>query len=276
MCKFILTVSRDSFRLMLKNEYCCDNKIEMLINELVDETIYYALSKKLNVLIDNTNLKQKYIDHFINKFKYHADIEYQIFDISLDKAIERDKLRQTTVGEAVIKRMYEDYKVLMDSFDFSFINKVNESHFKPIKYNGDLNDCVIFDLDGTLALMNGKRNAFDYKNVYKDDINIIVKEQIDFHQSKGRKIIILSGRDEVSMDLTKEWLELHEVYYDEIYMRKKDDYRKDNVVKKEIYENNIKDKYNVLAVYEDRHQVLKFWFEEGIFTYNVNQGNICY
>lgn len=259
---------------MLRNEYACDNKIEDLINDLIDETIFWALSKKLNVIIDNTNLKQKYINHFIDKFKYHADIEYQIFDVSLDKAIERDKNRQATVGEAVIKRMYEDYKILMDSFDFQPVNKVNESPFKPIKYDPNLNNCVIFDLDGTLALMDGKRSPFDYAKIYKDNINVVVKEQIDFHRTKHRKIIILSGRDDVAMNLTKEWLELHEVYYDEIYMRKDGDNRKDYIVKKEIYEIYIKDKYNVLAVYEDRLGVLAMWAEEGIFTYNINQGNI--
>jgi len=269
-------VNRDSFRLMLRNENMCDPKVEDLITKLVDEVIYKSLMKKLNVIIDNTNVKAKYINQFIEKFKYYADIEYQVFDISLEKAIERDKNREAKVGEEVIRRMYNDYKILMDSFDFQPVNKVGPKPFVQLKRREELPDCVIFDLDGTIAQMNGKRGPFDWHNVHRDEINETVCEQVEFHRSKGRKIIIMSGRDEVSKKLTEEWLELYDIHYDEIYMRKENDYRKDYIVKRELYRNNIRDRYNVLVAYDDRHQVLQLWYEEGIFAYNVNQGNIIF
>lgn len=271
-------VNRDSYRHMLRNDNFCEPKIENMITEMMDNTIHKCLANKLNVIIDNTNVRIKYINHFIETFKSRADIEYQVFDISLSKAIERDKNRVgfESVGEEVIRKMYKDYLILKDSFDFQPIRKTGFKTFVPVEHNHDLPDCVIFDIDGTLALMNGKRGSFDWDKVFKDDINNIIKEQVDFHKSNGRYIILLSGRDEVSRKQTEDWLDLYGVPYDVLYMRKENDYRKDKIVKKEIYGNEIKGKYNVLAVYDDRLQVLDMWYDEGIYTFNVNQGNIPY
>jgi predicted kinase len=268
-------VSRDEFRLMLRNEQMCEPKVEDLVTKLVNITIHNALSKKLNVIIDNTNVKEKYIKQFIHEFKYSADIDYMIFDISLEKAIERDKNREAKVGEAVIRRMYTDYKVLMDSFDFQPVMKIKHRPVIEPNFNSPLPDCVVVDIDGTLSIMSN-RGPFDWDKVDRDRVNKIVAEQIGFHRDHGRKIIIVSGRDGICKELTKEWLDFNNIYYDELYMRPVNDYRKDTIIKKEIYDTYIKPKYNVLCAIDDRLQVLDFYFKEGIFTFNVNQGNLIY
>ncbi len=265
-------VNRDDFRLMLKSAQMTEPKIEDMITTLVDATITQSLLRKCNVLVDATNLKVGYIKSFVEKFKYSADIDYRVFDISIEKALERDAKREATVGEAVIKKMYKDFKILMDSFDFQPVIKTDRKHLTP-NFESKLEDAVIFDIDGTLALM-GKRGPFDWDDVYKDSINEIVSEQLAFHKSKGRKILVVTGRDGVCRKVTEDWLDLHELEYDEMFMRPNDDYRKDTAIKKEIYLNEIKDKYNVLAVYDDRLQVIRTWFELGLYVFTVNQGII--
>ena len=266
-------VNRDDFRRMLKDAQQCEPKIEDMITTLTHATIETCLMKKQNVIIDNTNLKQRYIDEIINKFRYSADIEYQLFDISLQKAVERDNARDSKVGEGVIKKMYQDYKNLIESFDFQTIKMVaNRSYIIP-NFESELPSAVIFDIDGTLALMKD-RGAFDWKKVYKDEVNLIVCEQIKFHKSLGRTILLVSGRDAICRQETMEWLELYGIEYDELLMRPEGDMRKDTLIKREIFKNEIEGKYNVLAVYDDRLQVLDMWYEEGIFTFNVNQGQI--
>lgn len=262
-------VNRDDFRLMLKSAQMTEPKIEDMITTLVDATITQSLLRKCNVLVDATNLKVGYIKSFIEKFKYSADIDYRVFDISLEKALERDTKREATVGEAVIKKLYKDYKILMDSFDFQPVTKTDRKHLTP-NFESKLEDAVIFDIDGTLALM-GKRGPFDWLSTYKDDVNQIVAEHLEFHISKGRKVFILTGRDEVCREVTEDWLDLHELDYDELYMRPKDDYRKDTIIKKEIYKREIEGKFNILAVYEDRISVSKQWNDMGLFVFNVNQ-----
>lgn len=265
-------VSRDDFRSMLKNSGVVENKVENIINELIDSSITQSLKKNMNVIVDNTNLKEKYIRYIIEKFKYIADIDYQVFDISLDKAIERDKARtEKTVGAPALTKMYKEYKILMDSFDFQPVTRIkSKPHLVP-DFKSTKQDAVIFDIDGTLALM-GRRSPYDWAQVYKDDVNQIVLEQLQFHKSKGRTILIVTGRDEVCRELTEEWLELYDIEFDYLYMRPKDDYRKDSVIKKEIYNNCLKYDYNVLCVYDDRLSVVRTWNELGLYVFTVNQG----
>jgi hypothetical protein len=52
-------------------------------------------------------------------------------------------------------------------------------------------------------------------------------------------------------------------------MRKTDDNRCDSIVKEEIYNEYIKDKYNVLAVFDDRDRVVDMWRRIGLPTYQV-------
>lgn len=264
-------VCRDDFREMLKNSGVVENKIENIINELVDATIEQSLLKKMNVIIDNTNLKEKYIQNIIEKFKYSADIDYRVFDISLDKAIERNNNRTKNVGKPMLTKMNKEYKILMDSFSFQPVNKIEHRPIVKPNFNSKLPEAVIFDIDGTLAHM-GRRGPFDWMQVYKDDVNEIVAEQLEFHKSKGRKVFVVTGRDSVCREVTKDWLELHGIEFDEMFMRPKDDYRKDTLIKREIYENEIVGKYNLLCVYDDRLSVCRAWYDLGIFVFNVNQG----
>lgn len=266
-------VNRDDFRSMLKDAAMCENKIEDMITSLTFKVIESALMKRLNVIVDNTNLKRKYIDEIIERFKYQADIDYQVFDISLKKAIERDGGRDTKVGEGVIKKMYESYKVLIDSFDFQPVKKIEHRPALIPTFFSTLPSAVMFDIDGTLALMKN-RGPFSWDKVFNDDVNQIVAEHINFHKAIGRKIILVSGRDEVCRKETQDWLEFYGITYDELYMRQKDDQRKDTIVKKEIYINHIEGVYNVLCVYDDRLSVCRVWAEIGIFTFTVNQGLI--
>ena len=271
-----VAVSRDDFRYGLRNAGVTEPKIESMITELVDLTITKSLSFGLDVIIDATNLKTSYINHFINLVKHNADIEFRVFDISLEKAIERDKNREKSVGEHVIKKMYKNYKDLVDSYAFQNLSKRPESEqrFKKIeKTNPNLPDCVVFDIDGTLAHMSN-RSPYDWDKVDRDDVNELVKEQVDFHKSLGRTVIIFTGRDEQSRAKTKYWLDFYKINYDYLYMRVDDDKRKDNIVKKEMFNNHIVGKYHPVCSYDDRLQVLKMWYELGVFCFCVNQGLI--
>jgi predicted kinase len=118
-----IRVSRDDYRLMLKNQQICDSKIESLINVILNQTITTSLVLGYNVIIDNTNVRKKYINQFIEEFEHLANIEFKIFDIPLEKAIERDNHRQFKVGEDVIKRMFDSYMNLIKTFNFLPIQK---------------------------------------------------------------------------------------------------------------------------------------------------------
>ena len=55
-------------------------------------------------------------------------------------------------------------------------------------------------------------------------------------------------------------------------MRDRGDHRKDAIVKKEKYEQFIKDDYNVVCVFEDRDQCVDMWRELGLLCCQVYKG----
>ena len=134
---------------------------------------------------------------------------------------------------------------------------------------------MIYDLDGTLALMKG-RSPFDWHRVGEDGLNHPIYEIYQgMAFSKGimeTDQIIVSGRSEESMELTKEWLKRYEIQYEGIYMRKKGDNRKDSIVKEEIW-NEIEKEYNIICMFDDRDQVVEHARSLGYTVAQVAEGN---
>ena len=56
-------------------------------------------------------------------------------------------------------------------------------------------------------------------------------------------------------------------------MRNDFDERKDVIIKREIFEQEIKDKYNVMFILDDRNQCVDFWRKIGLTCFQVDYGN---
>jgi len=269
-------VCRDDYRLMLKESQTLDSKGENLVTELVNNAIASAANARYNIIIDSTNLNLKYLEPQIKFCQKYGDVKFRVFDISLNKAKERDAERVASVGDKVLDKMWNQYRNIIDSgYDlYSTRKKLERIETTTIEdYDTIKMDCVVFDLDGTLAHNNGKRGYFDWLKVGVDEVDEIVKETLLSFKSSNYKIVIVSGRDGESLQKTIEWLKDNEIPYDDIYLRLKGDYRKDTVVKTEIYYQNLKHKYNILCVLEDRKKVVDMWRGLGIKCFQVIDGD---
>jgi hypothetical protein len=89
----------------------------------------------------------------------------------------------------------------------------------------------------------------------------------------GHRIFVVSGRDEAARQKTEEWLEFYGLKYEKLLMRKAGDFRKDNIVKEEIYNHYIKGKYNVTVIYDDRQQVVDMWRSLGMKVFQVEKAD---
>lgn len=147
---------------------------------------------------------------------------------------------------------------------------------------------IIVDVDGTLADMRGVRGPFEWDKVHLDrphqDIIDLVKDLADAGTDimsgdalEGTeykyKIIITTGRDGVCEKATKKWLDDYKVPYHDFYIRKAGDFRKDNIIKSEIYMDHIRPKYDVKYVIDDRDQVVEMWRSLGLRVLQVAPGN---
>jgi predicted kinase len=268
-------VSRDDFRYMLRDSGWLDYKGENLVTDLVNNAIVTAVKNKFNVIVDQTNVNLKYLPDFVDWCRNYGDVEFQIFNITKEVAIERDANRERSVGKQVIEKMYKQYLELFDSnFDFS-VRKKKVEIIKNITWNPDheLPNAVIYDIDGTVAHTQGKRGNFDWNKVYVDVVDEVLRENIRIHKEAGYKIIMVTGRDGSCADLTEEWLEVNGVPCDELYCRPAGNFEKDVAIKTKIYNEYIKGKYNVLGVYDDRSQVVVTWRGLGLKCFQVAEGN---
>ena len=76
-------------------------------------------------------------------------------------------------------------------------------------------------------------------------------------------------------ELTRHWLDIHLGWdsWDSLHLRKNNDYRKDSIVKKEMYDT-IKDTHDVLWVIDDRQQVVDMWRDDlGLTVLQVAKGD---
>ena len=126
-------------------------------------------------------------------------------------------------------------------------------------------------MDGTLAILDD-RNPYDVSRCNLDLPNKPVLETVLKWQSTTT-IIIVSGRTDDGKEKTATWLNKYGVNYQHLYMRKTGDMRKDAIIKQEIYNDLIRDKYNILFILDDRQQVVDMWRGLGLTVFQVAEGD---
>jgi len=145
---------------------------------------------------------------------------------------------------------------------------------------------IICDIDGTLALKHDGRTWYDASTSDLDNPNEPVLALLRFvqeanwhglNQEQNCQIIFLSGRQEKDREPTEKFLEKHRLNRYPLFMRTTDDFRNDTIIKKELYEENIKGNYEILFVLDDRNSekspVVDMWRELGLACFQVADGN---
>lgn len=250
-------VNKDDLRAMADNSRW-SKASEKFICLLRNNFIISALAEGFNVIVDDTNFAPEH-EKTIRALAetQGAEVEIKYFDTSVEKCIERDKGRAKPVGERVIRGMYNQY--------------CKPSVTAP-KHDPMFPDAIICDIDGTLAKM-GDRSPFDWARVGIDTVNKPVAELVHL-MSQVCDVFVFSGRDEACRPETKKWLEDNGIVYTKLLMRPMGSTRKDSLVKKELFDEHIRGKYNIKFVLDDRDQVVRMWREElGLTCLQVDYGN---
>jgi hypothetical protein len=90
----------------------------------------------------------------------------------------------------------------------------------------------------------------------------------------GHHIVFCSGRTDDGREATERWLERHvAVPYEALFMRVTGDSRKDSIVKKEIFEREIRHRWRITGVFDDRAQVVRMWRALGLTVFQVADGD---
>ena len=134
-------------------------------------------------------------------------------------------------------------------------------------------DCVIVDIDGTLAdlshrlhhISGGRKDWDSFFGAMADDIVIEpVARLVNVFYDADIPIILCSGRPDNYRDVTVKWLDDHQIPHAALYMRPEGDRRADNIVKSLILDGIIADGYEPWLVIDDRPRVVAMWRERGL------------
>lgn len=291
-------INNDDLRAMF-NGTVFSQEYEKLVTETRNFLIREALKRGKNVILDNVNINKKHFNDVV-KIAKSVNGDFEItevpFYIELEEALARNSKREgaAKVPDDAIKKFWKESGKEQFKYYKPRIELVKVHTFEPEKiegpvYNLNLPEAVICDLDGTLALLNG-RSPYDASTCENDLPNIPVIETILAHYNAGRKIIFCSGREDKYRDQTIKFIETYcnnicshndcdlagvnmGVIPYQLFMRKTGDMRKDAIIKEEIYNEHIKDKVNVLLVLDDRNQVVDFWRSKGLPCFQVAPGD---
>ncbi len=271
----IKRINKDDLRAMLdSSKYSKGN--ESYILQLRDHIILTALDLGKSVIVDDTNFHfshEERIRELVSGFNEgmygneplinnKVQVEVKFFDVSPEECIKRDLKRPNSVGAKVIWDMYNKYL------------KPELEKVEPLKQDSSLPHAVICDLDGTLALMNG-RSPYDYDKCDTDLVNETIRNIVWQTTGLTNHLIFISGREDSCKEKTIKWLkekvQIHRTY--DLHMRKTGDNRKDSIIKREIFDREIKDKYYVEFILDDRNQIVDMWREMGLTCLQVAEGN---
>jgi predicted kinase len=212
------------------------------------------------LIIADTNLNFDRYKQMIEKLKTfgYDNIETKIFEVDFEEAVRRDTERPNGVGYHIIAKQMAQFKLFMNEYE----------GWSPV-CNPRGTPAVIVDIDGTLAHMNGARSPYEWDHVDKDEVDPMVAEVVRGLWKSGYSIIVVSGRDGVCEEKTKQWLATHDVPYNHFFIRAAGDMRKDTIVKKEIYDAHICANFNVKMVIDDRPVVCRMWRDIGLKVMQV-------
>lgn len=146
----------------------------------------------------------------------------------------------------------------------------------------------IFDLDGTLALIEHRKHMLEsddrqkwrrfYAACDKDSPNYPVIDTMK-RLALVSDIWIFSGRSDEVRDKTVAWLAEHTPFMTHdlngpmLQMRREGDYTADDVLKAHWYSNMLEDdKRRLVAVFDDRDRVVQMWRKMGVPCFQVAAG----
>ena len=252
-------INKDDLRAMLDNSKHSSAN-EKFVLKLRDAIILEALAAGKHVIIDDTNIHPKHAARISQLVKGQAVVEIVDFmHVDVETCIARDLKRPNSVGSRVIRRMWQEYL---------------KNEVPNLVQNPDLQRAILCDLDGTLALLNG-RSPYDASTSDQDLLNVPIADILINFENTGHEIVFLTGREDKDEIPTRTFIEKHfgNDFPFKLYMRQTADTRKDAVIKQEIFERYISPNFHIDFVLDDRHQVVDMWRGLGLTCLQVNYGD---
>ena len=265
-----IIVSRDNLRLLLFGEnedaYYRSSKFstrEKTVSQYQALLTKNALLMGHTVVLDNTNLRAEYITAALASVPSNTLVYFKTFDITVEEALERINTRPRKINPDVVSTQFKNFQTVRSNLSYTAP--------EPLVSDTSLPLCIIFDIDGTLAINDSGRSPYDMKRVQEDLPNQSIVTICQSLNDGGYNIVICSGRDESARSGTMNWLNKYKIVYKELHLRKLNDTRKDYTVKEEMW-RDIAKRYNIISLFDDRDGVVDHARRLGMTCCQVNYG----
>lgn len=267
-------INRDDIRFTKFGSYVLPPELENVVTKIELNDIETLLKAGLSVVIDNMNLRPKYIKQYLKlAAKYNVAVLHRDFPIELKEALARNSTREKKVPEQVIKDTYARF---IRKGAFVPFPSLEDDGLEYEPYIPDVSKPAAFllDVDGTAMKISPERGPFDWSLVLLDEPNEPVVQTVKALHDAGYKIVVMSGRDSIAKADTIQSLTEAGIEFDALFMRGEGDQRPDWKVKGELFDANIRYNYNVIACLDDRDQVVDFYRKKlGLTVFQVDYGN---
>lgn len=272
----IVRLNRDDIRaMMLPAGYRTPKPdAEKRVSAVEHGPIDGLLRADVDVIVDDTNLRIKFVRNLMQiaaAAGANSEVVDEFLDVPVKECVRRDSLRDHPVGEAVIQGMHDKFlsggrTLHVPTLDAPVIGK-------PYTAVPGTPSAIVVDIDGTVAL-HGDRSPYDTSRYHEDTPNSPVIEQVRMAADAGHVVLFTSGRDAGFRDVTSDWLHDHVMqgrsYH--LFMRPAGDLRNDAVVKLELFDEYIRDVFDVRWVLDDRDRVVSAWRSIGLTCFQVAPG----
>lgn len=239
-----------------------------------------------DVITDDMNLSNKQVKAWM-KLAKEAGAGFEVIDLTnvpVATCIGRDQNRYATGGRGVgadyITEKYQRF-IKGRKYPLPLPEAPAGQYVEPYVAPEGKPKAILVDVDGTMALMNG-RGPFDWHRVGEDLPNTPIVNLVGIlsclmeYSNDPWEIIFMSGRDEVCREETLAWLGSLGFGGLQLFMRPSlpegVNQPADNIVKLALFDEHVRHQYDVQFVLDDRDQVVEMWRKLGLTCLQVAPG----
>lgn len=222
-----------------------------------------SISSGDNIVIDRLNFNKEQRNRYLVPAKeagYFIEIVvfHETYEICLSRCLKRKNhptIKDQKSASSALHTFFSKYERVED-IEADVVSRIYPNTPKQL--------AIWIDVDNTLADSSRREHYLkgpkkDWDGFFSDAVNDPVNEwckQLIIGMKDNVEILICSARSDKYRKITEQWLGKNNIPYDELIMRRRNDFRRDDIVKEIMLEFEIKPRFNLLFSVDDRKQVI--------------------
>lgn len=237
------------------------------------------LAADMDVVVDDIHLSDQSVQDILALARAFNSLilVYDMSQMPLDEVFRRNSGRDRPAPEDVIAGYYRTF-IEGHGFPLPIPDPPRPPEPPQVYVPIEGPATYLVDIDGTMTRHPGGKpvtRPLDCDDLHEDQSNEPVIRLLEALDHTGLfQFIFITARPEEWREATEKWLARHVgVEWGRLFMRDVGDGRPDTVIKLEIFDREIRERYNVVGVFEDSDRVASMWRSLGLTVFQVAEGD---